>query len=81
MARGIQNGTSGSDENNALYQEILEVQDPAGGLLDNKEFIDWAINFRYDSSQLHSTVHYTPNGIIASKFFSANGAQKIESIS
>ena len=50
MAKGIQNGTGGSDENNALYQEILDAKDPAGGLLDNHKFVDWAINFRYDSS-------------------------------
>ena len=52
----------------------------AGGLVDNEAFIDWVLNFRYDSSMAHVQTHYPPNSKVASKLYSANEAQKIETI-
>ena len=48
--------------------------------MDNDAFIDWVLNFRYDSSLAHVQTHYPPNRKVASMLYSVNDAQKIETI-
>ena len=41
---------STQDEQDAVLEGILEDMESVGGLIDNEEFIDWVLNFKYDPS-------------------------------
>ena len=41
---------STQDDQDAVLEGILEDMESVGGLIDNEEFIEWVLNFKYDPS-------------------------------
>ena len=68
---------STQDDQDAVLEGILEDMESVGGLIDNKEFIFWALNFKYDPSLPYPEIWYDVDSTVSQKLLSDHGAEEI----
>ena len=51
-----------------------------GGIVDNKDFIGWAVNFKYNTGIGYPEIWYGPSDEVSAYFSSDHGAEEITGI-